>query len=66
MSLAAEAEIGALYTNACKGVEIRNILVEMGQLQTRTLVQTDNSTAKSMITSRVQPKCTKAMVMKYH
>ncbi len=32
MSSAAEAEIGALYINARKGVEIRNILKEMGAI----------------------------------
>eukprot|EP00804_Cyclotella_cryptica_P002223 CCRYP_018253-RA/>CCRYP_018253-RA protein AED:0.45 eAED:0.43 QI:0/0/0/1/0/0/2/0/219 len=41
MSSAAEAEMGALYTNARKGVEIRNILEEMGHKQppTRTIQQ---------------------------
>jgi len=63
MSSAAEAEIGALYTNARKGVEERNILRVMGHPQPPTPVQTDNSTAEGIINLRVQPKRTKAMDM---
>ena len=66
MSSAAEAEIGALYINARKGVEERNILEEMGHTQPPTPVQTDNSTAESIINLRVQPKRTKAMDMRFH
>jgi hypothetical protein len=66
MSSAAEAEIGALYTNARKGVEERNILKEMGHPQPPTPVQTDNSTAEGIINLRVQPKRTKAMDMRFH
>jgi len=66
MSSAAEAEIGALYINARKGVEERNILEEMGHMQPPTPVQTDNSTADNIINLRVQPKCTKAMDMCFH
>jgi hypothetical protein len=66
MSSAAEAEMGALYTNARKGVEIRNILEEMGHKQPPTPVQTDNSTADGIVNSRVQPKRTKAMDMRFH
>jgi hypothetical protein len=66
MSSTAEAEIGALYTNARKGIEIRNILEEMGHKQPPTPVQTGNSTADGIINSRVQPKRTKAMDMRFH
>jgi hypothetical protein len=66
MSSAAEAEIGALYTNARKGVEERNILKEMGHPQPPTPVQTDNSTAEGIKNLRVQPKRTKAMDMRFH
>jgi hypothetical protein len=66
MSSAAEAELGALYTNARKGVEIRNILEEMGHPQPPTPVQTDNSTADGIINLRVMPKRTKAMDMRFH
>ena len=63
---AAEAELVALYVNARKGVEIRNILEELGHRQPPTPIQTDNSTAESIINSRVQPKQTKAMDMRFH
>jgi hypothetical protein len=66
MSSAAKAELGALYINARKGVKIRNILEEMGHPQPPTPVQTDNSTADRVINSRVQPKRTKAMDMRFH
>jgi len=66
MSSSAEAEIGALYINAQKGVEERNILEEMGHLQPPTPVQTDNLTADGIINLRVQPKRTKAMDMRFH
>ena len=66
MSSAAEAELGALYLNARKGIEIRNILKEMGHPQPPTKIQTDNSTAEGIINSRVQPKQTKAMDMRLH
>ena len=56
MSSTVEAEMGALYTNICKGVKIKNILAEMGHPQLCTPVQTDNSTAKSIINKQVQPK----------
>jgi hypothetical protein len=66
MSSAAKAEIGSLYTNARKGVEERNILEEMSHPQPPTPVQTDNSTADGIINSRIQPKRTKAMDMRFH
>jgi hypothetical protein len=66
MSSAAEAKIGALYTNARKGVEERNILRVIGHPQPPTPVQTDNSTAEGIINLQVQPKCTKAMDMQFH
>ena len=66
MSSAAEAELGALYVNARKGVEIRNILWESGHRQPPTPIQMDNSTAESIVNSRIQPKRTKAMDMHFH
>ncbi len=66
MSSVAEAEIRALNINAGKGVKVRNILEEMGHTQPPTPVQTDNSTAESIVNLRVQPKRTKAMDMRFH
>ena len=56
MSSTAEAELTALYINARKGVEILNILQELGHHQPPTPIQTDNITAESIINSHVQPK----------
>jgi hypothetical protein len=66
MSSAAEAELGAMYINARKAVEIRIILEEMGHKQPATPVQVDNSTAEGIVNKRVQPKRTKAMDMCFH
>ena len=66
MSSAAEAELGALYINAREAVYLRLILERMGHPQPPTPMQTDNSTAEGVINSKVQPKRTKAMDMRFH
>ena len=66
MSSAAEAELGALFLNAREAVYLRQILTEMGHLQPRTPIQTDNSTAEGVINNKIQPKRTKAMDMRFH
>jgi hypothetical protein len=63
MSSAAEAELGALFINAKEAVHMQRILQEMGHIQPRTPIQTDNLTAESVINSRVQPRRTKSMDM---
>jgi hypothetical protein len=40
MSLVAEAELCALYINACKAIPMRQLLTEMGHIQPRTPIQT--------------------------
>jgi hypothetical protein len=57
MSSAAEAELGALFTNAKEAVYLRQILI---------LIQTDNTTAEGVINNKIQPKRTKAMDMQFH
>ena len=66
MSSAAEAELGALYIVARECVYIRLILEEMGHPQPATPLQTDNSTADSVVNSKIQPKRLKAMDMRFH
>jgi hypothetical protein len=66
MSSAAEAELGALYINACKAIPQRQTLAEMGHKQPQTPMQTDNTTALEVVTNNIQPRCTKAMDMRYH
>jgi hypothetical protein len=65
MSSAAEAELGALFINAKEAVHMQGILQEMGHPQPPTPIQTDNSTAEGVINSRVRPKRTKSMDMRF-
>jgi hypothetical protein len=65
-SSAADAELGALYINACKAVAIHNLLNEMGHKQPKTPMQTDNSTALGVVNSNIQPRRTKSMDMRYY
>jgi hypothetical protein len=66
MSSAAKAELGAMYIDACKAVKERIILDVMRHKQPATPIQVDNSMAKGILDKRVQPKCTKAMDMRFH
>ena len=66
MSSAAEAELGTLFVNEKSAVPIRTTLVELGHLKTNTLMQTDNSTARRVLTNRITPKATKSMDMRFH
>jgi hypothetical protein len=61
MSLAVEAELGALYLNACKAVPCQTLLNELGHKQPPTPIQTNNSTALGIVTNNILPCCTKAM-----
>jgi hypothetical protein len=66
MSSAAKAELGAMCINACKAVKEHIILDAMGHKQPATPIQVDNSMAEGIVNKRVQPKCTKAMDMRFH
>ena len=66
MSLAAEAEVGALYLNAKEAVYLQQILEEMGHPQPKTPIQTDNTTLEGIINKKIQLKCTKATDMQFH
>jgi hypothetical protein len=66
ISLAAEADLGALYINACKAVPMRQLLTEMGHIQPRTPIRTNNSTACGVVNSNIQPRRTKAMDLRFH
>ena len=66
MSLAAEAELGTLYINACKAVPMCQLLTEMGHIQPRTPIQTNNSAACGVVNSNIQTWQTKAMDMRFH
>ena len=66
MSLAAEAEIGALFTNEREAVPAKKTLQEMRHSQGRTPIQTDNTTALEVVNSNIHPRKTKAMDMRWH
>ena len=66
ISLASEAEIGAMHVNAREAVPARKSLNEMGHRQPRTPMQTDNTVAHSVVTSNVQPKRTRSVDMCCH
>jgi hypothetical protein len=64
MSLAAKAELGALYLNAKEAAYLHQILNKMEHPQPRMPIQTDNTTAERVINDdKIQPKCTKVMDM---
>ena len=66
MASTTEAELAALYITACKAVYIRIILNELGHKQPTTPLQTDNAMADAVVNGKIQPKCTKAMDMRFH
>ncbi len=66
MSSTVEAELGALFINAKEAaVNMPRMLSEMGHLQPRTPIQTDNSTAEGVINSRIRQRQTKRMDMRF-
>ncbi len=66
MSLAAETKLGALFINTKMTVSMQHTLEEMGHPQTCTPIQTNNSTAHALLTSKIMPKALKAMDMRLH
>ena len=66
MTLAAEAEIRAIFINTRESVPQKMTLVKMGHPQLRTPIQTDNYAAYYVVTNNVQPRITKAMDMRFH
>jgi hypothetical protein len=65
MSLAAEAEVGALFINCHEAVLARHVLEFLGHPQLPTPMQTDNTTALGKVNQNVMKKM-KSMDMKYH
>ena len=49
MSLAAEAKLSTMYSNACKAAEEQIILDAMGHRQPSTPMQVDNSPTESIV-----------------
>ena len=66
MSLAAEAELAALFLTAKEMVPIHQTLIKMDWPHPKSPVQVDNSTAVGVTNRTIVPKCTKAMDMRFH
>jgi hypothetical protein len=63
---AAEVEIGALFFNAKEGVNIRNILKEMGHPQLATPMQTDNTIAHVILRGMCKQHRIKSIDMRFY
>jgi hypothetical protein len=63
---AAESEIGALYLNAKEGVNIWNILWEMGHPQPANPMQNDNTTAHDILHGTCKQQRSKDIYMRFY
>ena len=59
-----EAEMAALYITDREMIPLRNTLIEMGWPQSKTPIQTDNSTAVGFTNKKIVNKATKSADMK--
>lgn len=66
MSLATEAEWGALYNNTKEGVPLQNTLAEMKHPQPPTLVQVNNSTTNGFANKQIKQQKSKSMDMQFY
>ena len=66
MSSAAEAKLGALFINCKLVVPARKTLEELGHPQSKTPIQTDNSTENGLLNNTIIPKATKSIDMQFH
>jgi hypothetical protein len=66
MFLAAEAEIGAVFTNAKEGAVLRTVLEELEHSQPPAPMETDNTTATGYRNGTIKQKRTKAMDMHFY
>ena len=66
LSLTVESKLVNLFTCAKEMIPLQQSLIKMVWPQLQSPIQTDNSTAESIINKRVQPKETKAMDMQFH
>ena len=64
MASSAEAETAAIYITAKKMVPLCNKLIDMGWTQSKSPIQTDNSTAVAFTNKTIVNKSTKSADMK--
>eukprot|EP00957_Ditylum_brightwellii_P115604 8817675-Ditylum_brightwellii.AAC.1 len=66
MASAAEAEIGALYTNTRKGEEFRTALQELDHPQPPTPIMTDNTTTNRIVNDTIKQRTLRAIDMQFY
>ena len=66
MLSAAEVEIVGVFTNANNAEMLRQILLKLGHRKPPTLIQTDNTMARDIITNTVKQCKTRAMDMHFY
>jgi hypothetical protein len=66
MASAAEAEVAGIHLNAQEGVSEHNCLIKMGHPQPPTPIQTDNTTARGIVTGTIKQKRSKAIDMRFY
>jgi hypothetical protein len=66
MASTMEAELGALFHNARDGIPLRTTLIEMGQDQAVTPIQTDNVCAAGVANKTVKQRRSKAINMRFY
>ena len=66
VSFGAEAQCGGIFHNCTVAIGLRNTLNEMGHIQNKTSVTTDNTTATSFVHSAMCAKRSKSWDMKYN
>ena len=66
VSSAAEAEYGGLFINAKSAVLLLQALIDMGQSQPPTPIQTDNDTATALANQTIKQKYSKTVDMRFH
>jgi hypothetical protein len=65
VSSAAEAELGAAFQNAQKGVQFRNTLIELGYPQQPTPILVDNTVAEGLANDTINAKRSKSMDVRF-
>jgi hypothetical protein len=66
VAIAVDAEMGALFLNAKEGVNIWNILAEMGHPQPVMLLQTDKTTTQNILRGTCKQKYSEAIDMRFY
>ena len=66
MASASEAECSAVFINTKEAIFLQTTLEEIGNLQTTTLMQVENSTCDVIMIMKVQQKISKSMGIRFY